>query len=590
VHVIATAGHVDHGKSTLVRALTGMEPDRWAEERRRGMTIDLGFAWTTLPSGATVAFVDVPGHERFVPNMLAGVGPVPAALVVVAADGGWMPQSAEHLAALDALGVRYGLLAVTRSDLADPTPALAQARAHLAESSLGHVEAVAVSGATGAGLDELGKALDRLVARLPVPDTAAPVRLWVDRSFTIRGSGTVVTGTLGAGSIRVGDALELAASHRLVRVRGLQSLGAPAQQATGVARVAVNLRGVERTEIRRGDALVSPDRFQLTDLVDVRLHGDPVGTLPPEVTLHAGSAAVIASVRPLGTDTARLRLSAPLPLRIGDRALLRDPGRHHVAGGVTVLDVVPPPLRRRGAAAARAAVLSTMDGTSDEAGELRRRGLVRRSDLARMGVPVATAPVTADWHADPAHWAALRRRLAEEVARYRDTHPLEPGAPVEMLRQLLRLPDRALVTALVTPPLVAREGRISSGAPGGLPAPIARAVDQVRTELAGQPFRAPDSERLAALGLGPKEIGAAVRAGALVRIAEGVVLLPDALDAAVPVLAKLSAPFTMAQAREALGTTRRVAVPLLELLDRRGVTRRLPDDTRVLAHRGGGLD
>ncbi|TMM41394.1 MAG: selenocysteine-specific translation elongation factor [Actinobacteria bacterium] len=590
MHVIATAGHVDHGKSTLVRALTGMEPDRWAEERRRGMTIDLGFAWTTLPSGATVAFVDVPGHERFVPNMLAGVGPVPAALVVVAADGGWMPQSAEHLAALDALGVRYGLLAVTRSDLADPTPALAQARAHLAESSLGHVEAVAVSGATGAGLDELGKALDRLVARLPVPDTAAPVRLWVDRSFTIRGSGTVVTGTLGAGSIRVGDALELAASHRLVRVRGLQSLGAPAQQATGVARVAVNLRGVERTEIRRGDALVSPDRFQLTDLVDVRLHGDPVGTLPPEVTLHAGSAAVIASVRPLGTDTARLRLSAPLPLRIGDRALLRDPGRHHVAGGVTVLDVVPPPLRRRGAAAARAAVLSTMDGTSDEAGELRRRGLVRRSDLARMGVPVATAPVTADWHADPAHWAALRRRLAEEVSRYRDTHPLEPGAPVETLRQLLRLPDRALVTALVTPPLVAREGRISSGAPGGLPAPIARAVDQVRTELAGQPFRAPDSERLAALGLGPKEIGAAVRAGALVRIAEGVVLLPDALDAAVPVLAKLSAPFTMAQAREALGTTRRVAVPLLELLDRRGVTRRLPDDTRVLAHRGGGLD
>ncbi len=590
MHVIATAGHVDHGKSTLVRALTGMEPDRWAEERRRGMTIDLGFAWTTLPSGATVAFVDVPGHERFVPNMLAGVGPVPAALVVVAADGGWMPQSAEHLAALDALGVRYGLLAVTRSDLADPTPALAQARAHLAESSLGHVEAVAVSGATGAGLDELGKALDRLVARLPVPDTAAPVRLWVDRSFTIRGSGTVVTGTLGAGSIRVGDALELAASHRLVRVRGLQSLGAPAQQATGVARVAVNLRGVERTEIRRGDALVSPDRFQLTDLVDVRLHGDPVGTLPPEVTLHAGSAAVIASVRPLGTDTARLRLSAPLPLRIGDRALLRDPGRHHVAGGVTVLDVVPPPLRRRGAAAARAAVLSTMDGTSDEAGELRRRGLVRRSDLARMGVPVATAPVTADWHADPAHWAALRRRLAEEVSRYRDTHPLEPGAPVETLRQLLRLPDRALVTALVAPPLVAREGRISSGAPGGLPAPIARAVDQVRTELAGQPFRAPDSERLAALGLGPKEIGAAVRAGALVRIAEGVVLLPDALDAAVPVLAKLSAPFTMAQAREALGTTRRVAVPLLELLDRRGVTRRLPDDTRVLAHRGGGLD
>src|SRR2546423_7473164 len=147
MHVIATAGHVDHGKSTLVRALTGMEPDRWAEERRRGMTIDLGFAWTALPSGAVVAFVDVPGHERFVPNMLAGVGPVPAALVVVAADEGWMPQSAEHLAALDALGVRYGLLAVTRSDLADPGPALADARARIATASLGEVDAVAGRGA-----------------------------------------------------------------------------------------------------------------------------------------------------------------------------------------------------------------------------------------------------------------------------------------------------------------------------------------------------------------------------------------------------------------------------------------------------------
>ena len=262
--MIATAGHVDHGKSTLVRALTGMEPDRWAEERRRGMTIDLGFAWTQLPSGATVAFVDVPGHERFVPNMLAGVGPVPAALVVVAADEGWMPQSAEHLAALDALGVRYGLLAVTRSDLADPGPATTQAHAEIAASSLGDVEAVAVSGATGAGLDALRQALDRLVARLPVPDTAAPVRLWVDRSFTIRGSGTVVTGTLGAGQVRVGDELELAASHRPVRIRALQSLGEPRNEATAVARFALNLRGVVRTGIRRGDALVTPDRFQLT--------------------------------------------------------------------------------------------------------------------------------------------------------------------------------------------------------------------------------------------------------------------------------------------------------------------------------------
>ncbi len=196
MQVIATAGHVDHGKSALVRALTGTDPDRWAEERRRGLSIDLGFAWLTLPSGERLAFVDVPGHERFVPNMLAGIGPVPAVLFVVAADEGWMPQSAEHLAALDALGVRHGLLAVTRADLADPGPAAAEAARRIAVTSLGPVECVAVSAVTGEGLPGLIAALDRLAAELPAPDPAAPVRLWVDRAFTVTGSGTVVTGTL----------------------------------------------------------------------------------------------------------------------------------------------------------------------------------------------------------------------------------------------------------------------------------------------------------------------------------------------------------------------------------------------------------
>ena len=186
MYVVATAGHVDHGKSTLVRALTGMEPDRWAEERRRGLTIDLGFAWAELRPDVTVAFVDVPGHERFVPNMLAGIGPVPAALFVVAADEGWMPQSAEHLAALNALDVRHGLCVITRSDLADPAPATEQARAEIARSSLGDVEAVAVSAPAGTGMDELRAALGRLLAQLPRPDLDAPVRLWIDRSFSIR--------------------------------------------------------------------------------------------------------------------------------------------------------------------------------------------------------------------------------------------------------------------------------------------------------------------------------------------------------------------------------------------------------------------
>lgn len=591
MRVVATAGHVDHGKSTLVRALTGMEPDRWAEERRRGMTIDLGFAWTTLPSGEVVAFVDVPGHERFVPNMLAGVGPVPTALVVVAADEGWMPQSAEHLAALDALGVRHGLLAVTRSDLADPGQAVERARKEIAVTSLGEVEAVSVSAVTGAGLPELRAALDRLADRVPPPDVTAPVRLWVDRSFTIRGSGTVVTGTLGAGTLAVGDELELSGSSGRVRVRGLQSLGEPAGRVPAVARVAVNLRGTHRDDIGRGDALLTPGRFRLTDTVDIRLAGDPVAELPTEATLHVGSAAVPVRIRPLGPDTARLRFARPLPLRIGDRALLRDPGRRHVAGGVRILDVLPPPLRRRGAAAARAAELADLDARPDERSELRRRGLVRRMDLDRMGVPVTTEPVVGQWHADPALWGALRERLGAQVRRELAAHPLAPGVPVETLRHLLELPDRALVEALVAYPLELDRGRVRlAGAATGLPGPVAAAVAALAADLADHPFRAPGADRLAALGLGSREIGAAVRAGVLVRVADAVVLLPGAPDEAARLLAGLPQPFTLSSARQALDTTRRVAVPLLELLDRRGVTRRLADGTRTMAGAGTGTD
>ncbi len=271
MQVIATAGHVDHGKSTLLRALTGMDPDRWEEERRRGLTIDLGYAWLTLPSGQELAFVDVPGHERFVPNMLAGVGPVPAVLFVVAADEGWMPQSAEHLAVLDALGMASGLLVVTRADLADPGPAMAQAAAHIRATSLGEVATVAVSAVTGQGLPDLLTALDKLADSLPVPDPGAPVRLWVDRAFSITGSGTVVTGTLPAGTVHREDELVVTPSMRPVRVRGIQSRGQSAPMAAGVSRTALNLRGISRDGLARGMALVQAGRWTMTDVIDVRI-------------------------------------------------------------------------------------------------------------------------------------------------------------------------------------------------------------------------------------------------------------------------------------------------------------------------------
>ncbi len=615
--MIATAGHVDHGKSALVRALTGMEPDRWAEERRRGLTIDLGFAWMTLPDGERLAFVDVPGHERFVPNMLAGVGPVPAVLVVVAADGGWMPQSAEHLAAIDAVGIRHGLLVVTRCDLADPGPATRQALEQVARTSLGSVEAVAVSAVTGAGLPDLRAALVRLVASLPVPDAAAPVRLWVDRSFSIRGSGTVVTGTLPAGTVRSGQELLLTPSMRPARIRGIESLNDPVASVSGVARVALNLRGIPADVPARGMALVDAGRWTMTKLADVRLLVPSALRLPPDITVHIGSARILARLRPLGplpasggTMLARLTLREPVPLHVGDRLLLRDPGSAGVTMlGATVLDVAPPALVRRGAAAAAGRELAAWPDVPAAADLLRRHGLLRASAVAAMGVTGSLpAPVTASgWLADPARWGELRRQLAEMVATHARRDPLAIGLPPEAARAALRLPDRALVEALArqsapgdAPSRVrldggylcleeARKPSQPQGTQPALPPQVLAGVRAVLADLAGAPFMAPEAGRLRELGLDGRAIGAAARAGLLLRVAEQVVLAPGAVAEAARALAGLPQPFTAAQARQALGTTRRVAIPLLEYLDRAGITQRRPDDRRRLRLKGPAL-
>jgi selenocysteine-specific elongation factor len=628
MYVVATAGHVDHGKSTLVRALTGMEPDRWAEERRRGMTIDLGYAWMTLPGPAggpagseELAFVDVPGHERFVPNMLAGLGPVPAVLFVVAADGGWMPQSAEHLAAVDALGVRHGLLVITRSDLADPGPATRQALAEIAPTSLGRVEAVAVSAVTGQGLDELRAALGRLVAALPDSSSGAsrPVRLWIDRSFTIRGAGTVVTGTLPAGTVRDGQELLLTPSSQPVRVRGLQALGAPADRVAGVARVALNLRGVPADVPARGMALIEPGRWTLATELDVRITppaADPQPKLPAALLLHIGAARTHARLRLLGTTPgpifARLRLREPLPLHAGDRVLLRDPGAAGLAiYGATVLDPAPPPLARRGAGAAAARELSAWPTVPTAADLLRRHKLLRAAQLVAAGLTELPAAVAGDWLADPAHWAALRAGLPAVVADFCAADPLAPGMPTEAARARLNLPSRDLIAALAggevaqeggylrivtrpagdaesdrAPDRAGQPAPASPGSPasaaGRLPPAIAAAVQAVLDDLALDPFAAPDTERLRALGLDARALATAARAGLLLRVADLVALAPGAADQAAATLAELDQPFTTSQARQALRTSRRVAIPLLEYLDRARITERLPGDLRRL--------
>jgi len=626
MQVIATAGHSDHGKSTLVRALTGMDPAHGESDPFRGPTPDLGHAWLTLPSGERLAFIDVPGHERFIANMLAGVGPVPAVLFVVAADQGWQPQSAEHLAALDALGIRRGLLAVTRIDLADPGPALSEAVPLIAATSLGEVEAHAVSAVTGQGLPELAEALARLAGSSPAAHPGAPVRIWIDRAFGVPGSGAVVTGTLPSGTVRCGDELVISPAMRPVQVQAIEALDERVTELPGPARAAFHLRGVSHERISRGMALVHPGRWTLADVVDVRLAtpGSPAADpglaarLPRTLTVHVGAARTVARVRVLGGRIARLALREPLPLHVGDRVLLRDPGASRAAPrglatdgtarprpprpgsgaviyGAVVLDVAPPSLSRRGAGASAATELGFWPDQPAAADLLRRHGLLRASALLAMGVTDHPEPVTGEWLADPGHWADLAGRLGEAVTAQVSREPLGPGLPIEAARGALSLPDRRLVEALVKPPLRLRDGLVQITAANGargtaaeLPASVTAAVQVLLADLATAPFASPDADRLRHLGLDLRAIAAAEQAGLLMRVSDQIVLAPGADALAGQVLAGLPQPFTAAEARQALQTTRRVAIPLLEFLDRAGVTQRLPDDRRRLVSPAAG--
>lgn len=588
MHVVATAGHVDHGKSTLVDALTGMQSDRLLEEQRRGLSIELGYVWTTLGNAGQVAFVDVPGHERFLATMLSGVGPVPAALLVVAADDPWMPQTAEHLAALDAFGVHHGVVAVTRCDLADPTAAVARATDELLRTSLRGAPVVPVSARTGAGLDVLRAKLEAMVAGIPAPAATADVRIWIDRRFTVRGAGTVVTGTLPAGRIVRGDFLTpvpengLANRPSTVRVRGMHSLGQPVTEAVGIARVALNVSGdVDRLE--RGSFLVAPDRWHFTDVVDVRVFG-PASDLPAEPHLHVGAAATSVHVRPLGADLVRLRLPRALPLRVGDRAVLRDPGRRRV-WGLVVLDAAPPALRRRGAAAERAADLADQTGLPNPAAEIKLREVVTVSSLERIGVPISTLPATVvrvgPWLISSARADQAAAEAARLVCEHALHHPFDPGLPLSVLAAKLDLPSPEVAAAVVRPPLRVQAGRVFGASPL-LPEDLAAAVSILESELSDAPFAAPTATRLKELGFDARGVAAASRAGRLLLLSDGVVLLPEVERRSLAKLAELPSAFTASEARIKLGTSRRVVLALLGHLDQIGCTRRLPDDRRTL--------
>lgn len=557
MRVVATAGHVDHGKSSLVRWLTGTDPDRFAEEQRRGMTIDLGFAHTELPNGEGISFVDVPGHVRFIGNMLAGVGGVDACVLVVAATEGWKPQTEEHLRILELVGVRHGLVVLTMSDLVDDEWLQLQRLEvddHLAGSVLADAEVVACSSVTGAGRSELLAALERLVAGTPAAVDRGRPRLWVDRSFAARGSGTVVTGTLTGGSFHVDQRVDVLPQHRNVRVRAIQTHGERLEQQGPGQRVALNLVGIEHTEVGRGDAVLVADQWRPTQRFDATLH--VLAGLDHRVAhrgayvAHIGAGEHPVRLRVLGATAVepgadglvRLHLATPVPLVSGDRFVLRDSGRAETVGGGEVLDVQPvlPASRARPDRDIWRVVAERVTTDVDEL-------------LALTGERVA--PTAGRWAID----ADTYTRMADEL-RTRIDDGLDLAGVDDIARSIVAGLDGVEV----------HDG-------------IARPAGAVDT-WAEHPLLA----RLAAGGMQPGDAGVVdrndvrelARRGLIVE-RDGICFHHGAIDAATTCAAALlqSHPdgFTTSQFREAAGITRKYAVPLLTELDARGLTRRRGD-------------
>jgi selenocysteine-specific elongation factor len=561
MHVVATAGHVDHGKSTLVLALTGMDPDRFAEEKTRGLTIDLGFAWTTLPSGRTFAFVDVPGHVRFLKNMLAGVGAVDACLFVVAATEGWKPQSEEHLRILELLGIGHGLVALTKVGLVDDEHreiARLDVGDRVAGTFLEGAEVVEVDAPAGTGIDGLRHALDRLLAAAPSAVDRDRPRLWIDRVFAAKGSGTVVTGTLTGGTIAVNDELTVVPSLLRGRVRALQSLKRTHDRVPPGHRVAVNLSGIAHDRLARGDALVRRDQWRPARTLDASLR--VLDSLQHEVSRRGAYAAYVGSgehpvrMRVLGRDAiapggqgfVRLHLPVPLPLVPGDRYVLRESGRDETVGGGEVLDVAPV------LPASKAQPSRSVDRVIAE------RGWIEADELERLTAE-RRAPTLGRWVVAPEALAAARARAEAAVEAAGplgvDVASLEPHA-----RAALETLDRVTV-----------EGGRARAAEAGDPL-----VDHpflVALRQAG--FSPPEPT-----GVGRVELRELVRRGLVVE-RDGCYFAATVVDAAVRIVASLLAAspegFSVAQARDALGTTRKHALPLLAHLDAAGITRRRGD-------------
>ena len=561
MHVVATAGHVDHGKSTLVEALTGTDPDRFEEEKARGLTIDLGFAATTLPSGAALSLVDVPGHVRFLKNMLAGVGAVDACLFVVAATEGWKPQSEEHLRILELLGIGHGVIALTKVGPADED-LVDLARLEIIEQVEGTflegAAVVATDAPTGLGLDDLRVALDDLVGATPTAMDHGRPRLWVDRAFSAKGAGTVVTGTLSGGALRVDDELAIHPTGTAVRVRSLENHHASHLELPPGSRCAVNLVGAAHDEVVRGDVLVRSDQWHHTTVFDASLQvlerlDHPVSRRGAHV-LYLGSGEHPVRMRILGPDalepgsegSVRIHLPRPLPLLPGDRFVLRESGRSETVGGGEVLDVDP----TEKASAARP------DRSVDRV--VKERGWVDADELERLTGERRDPDVD--------RWVVNPEMLHGTLERLRDA--VDSVGPLGLELSRLNPFERAVAGLLGD--AVIEAGRL---VPVGAVDPLAD--HPFVAALAASPFTPPGPD-----GVDRGELRELVRRGDLIEV-EGIFYSASAIDAAARLAARLLVDdpdgFTVSVFREAAGNTRKHAMPLLSHLDSTGITRRRGD-------------
>ena len=558
---VGTAGHIDHGKTWLVRALTGKDTDRLPEEQERGISIELGYAPVELPGGGQLSLVDVPGHERFVRTMVAGATWIDLFLLVIDAGEGARPQTHEHLAILRLLGVERGVVAVTKADAVDAeTLQLALAEA---QELVPGAEVVAVSAKTGDGLDELRAALGRAAAGLEHERPGSGTRLYVDRAFTLTGVGTVVTGTLWSGSIGPGDALEVQPSGLRARARTVHVHDVEVPRAEAGQRVAVNLPGIDRRKLRRGDALVEPGYYPVSWRLDVAL--EELEQVPAAVTVHIGTSDVAARVVRSGRF-AQLRLREPVIAARGDRVVLRT---DTTVGGGVVLDPAPPrgldpdrlePLEHGDSKAiVRALVREPVTGA-----ELQARGLLHPAELAR---GLAALQQAGDWYFAPEWLEEVRASVRERLARRAEESPLDPGLPLAEL-----LPPKPWASSVA--PLLHVERRDAKAyLPGTVPqlGEKAAAAAELEAQLAEDD----------AVRLDDRQLAAYLEAeGRLKRVGDGLAVSTELYERGREALPTLS-PITLGGFRDALGISRKTAQLLLERYDADGLTRRVGDE-RVL--------